>query len=60
MAAQTLYLGTVLTAGLLSFFSPCIVPLLPVYISVFPRAAGRHRRIFFREGYGHCLRAACL
>lgn len=40
MAAQTLYLGTVLTAGLLSFFSPCIVPLLPVYISVFPRERG--------------------
>ena len=35
MAAQTLYLSTVLTAGLLSFFSPCIVPLLPVYISIF-------------------------
>ena len=35
MTAQMLYLGTVLTAGLLSFFSPCIVPLLPVYISVF-------------------------
>ena len=35
MVPQTLYLGTVLTAGLLSFFSPCIVPLLPVYISQF-------------------------
>ena len=35
MVPQTLYLGTVLTAGLLSFFSPCIVPLLPVYILQF-------------------------
>lgn len=35
MGVQSLYLGTVLTAGLLSFFSPCIVPLLPVYLSLF-------------------------
>ncbi|RHR25811.1 cytochrome C biogenesis protein [Clostridium sp. AF19-22AC] len=35
MDVQSLYLGTVLTAGLLSFFSPCIVPLLPVYLSLF-------------------------
>ena len=35
MGPQTLYLGTVLTAGLLSFFSPCILPLLPVYIAQF-------------------------
>ena len=35
MGPQTLYLGTVLAAGLLSFFSPCTVPLLPVYISQF-------------------------
>ena len=34
MGVQSLYLGTVLTAGLL-FFSPCIVPLLPVYLSLF-------------------------
>lgn len=35
MNPNTLYLGTVLTAGLASFFSPCIIPLLPVYISLF-------------------------
>lgn len=35
MGVQSLYLGTVLTAGLLSFFSPCIVPLLPVYLLLF-------------------------
>lgn len=35
MTPNTLYIGTVLTAGLASFFSPCIVPLLPVYISMF-------------------------
>ena len=35
MGTQTLYLGTVLAAGLLSFFSPCVLPLLPVYLSQF-------------------------
>lgn len=35
MNPNTLYLGTVLAAGLVSFFSPCIVPLLPVYLSLF-------------------------
>lgn len=35
MGPQTLYLGTVLAAGLLSFFSPCILPLLPVYVAQF-------------------------
>lgn len=35
MNPNILYLGTVLAAGLFSFFSPCIVPLLPVYISLF-------------------------
>lgn len=29
---QELFIGTVLTAGILSFFSPCIFPLLPIYI----------------------------
>lgn len=38
MNSNTLYLGTVLAAGLASFFSPCIVPLLPVYISMFTSA----------------------
>lgn len=49
MAAQTLYLGTVLTAGLLSFFSPCIVPLLPVYISVFSAGSGSGTGGYFSE-----------
>lgn len=49
MAAQTLYLGTVLTAGLLSFFSPCIVPLLPVYISVFSAGSGAAQEDIFQR-----------
>lgn len=35
MGIQTIYLSTVFVAGALSFFSPCIVPLLPVYFSIF-------------------------
>lgn len=30
---QEVYFGTVFVAGILSFFSPCIFPLLPVYIT---------------------------
>ncbi len=33
MTNGTLFISTVFTAGLLSFFAPCIFPLLPVYIS---------------------------
>lgn len=29
---QQLFFGTVLSAGIISFFSPCIFPLLPIYI----------------------------
>lgn len=34
MAIEQLILSSVFIAGLLSFFSPCILPLLPVYISI--------------------------
>lgn len=30
---EPLYIGSVFAAGLLSFFSPCILPLLPVYLA---------------------------
>ncbi len=33
MTNETLYISTVFIAGVLSFLSPCIVPLLPVYLS---------------------------
>lgn len=55
MAIQTLYLSTVFTAGLISFFSPCIIPLLPVYFSVFAgdtgigNEYGSRRRIFIKS-----------
>jgi cytochrome c-type biogenesis protein len=32
---DTLYISTVFIAGLLSFFSPCILPVIPVYIAYF-------------------------
>lgn len=34
MVGEQVLLSTVFIAGLLSFFAPCILPLLPVYISV--------------------------
>lgn len=34
MAANELYISTVFIAGILSFFAPCIIPLLPVYVGV--------------------------
>jgi cytochrome c-type biogenesis protein len=33
MVNDTLFISSVFAAGLLSFFAPCILPLLPVYIS---------------------------
>lgn len=68
MNPNTLYLGTVMAAGLISFFSPCIVPLLPVYISLFSSGellegehAGRRRMrvlaksILFVAGISVCF-----
>lgn len=34
MAGQELFISTVFAAGVLSFFAPCILPLLPVYVGV--------------------------
>lgn len=34
LIGEQVLLSTVFIAGLLSFFAPCILPLLPVYISV--------------------------
>ncbi|MGL5259377.1 MAG: cytochrome c biogenesis CcdA family protein [Lachnospiraceae bacterium] len=35
MNIESLYINTVFIAGILSFLSPCIIPLLPVYFSTF-------------------------
>lgn len=39
MPTETLYISTVFAAGVLSFLSPCIVPLLPVYLSTLAPSA---------------------
>jgi cytochrome c-type biogenesis protein len=33
MATESIFMSTVFIAGILSFFAPCILPLLPVYVS---------------------------
>ncbi|MGH4050318.1 MAG: cytochrome c biogenesis protein CcdA [Clostridium sp.] len=35
MLTNQIFMSTVFVAGIFSFFSPCLVPLLPVYISIF-------------------------
>ncbi|MFA9397745.1 MAG: cytochrome c biogenesis CcdA family protein [Clostridiaceae bacterium] len=35
MVTNEVFMSTVFVAGLFSFFSPCLVPLIPVYISIF-------------------------
>lgn len=60
MGVQSLYLGTVLTAGLLSFFSPCIVPLLPVYLSMFSSGGPSGAESPARAGCGSYAKAFSL
>jgi cytochrome c-type biogenesis protein len=35
MVKDQIFIGTIFAAGILSFFAPCVVPLLPVYFSMF-------------------------
>ena len=57
MTPSFLSISTVLAAGLVSFFSPCILPLLPVYLSLFSSggvaskedAARRKLRVFLKS-----------
>lgn len=35
MVGEEIFIGTVFIAGIFSFFAPCFIPLLPVYISIF-------------------------
>ena len=47
MASEQLFMSTVFIAGLLSFFAPCILPLLPVYVSTLSAdLAGTESRSF--------------
>ncbi|MCD7965441.1 MAG: cytochrome c biogenesis protein CcdA, partial [Clostridiaceae bacterium] len=57
MTPSFLSISIVLAAGLVSFFSPCILPLLPVYLSLFSSggvaskedAARRKLRVFLKS-----------
>lgn len=46
---DNIYISTVFIAGLLSFFSPCILPVIPVYIAYFTegivKEEGAHKKI---------------
>ena len=48
MISDQIFISTVFVAGILSFFAPCIVPLLPVYISIF--AGEQNDKHTFRLG----------
>lgn len=41
MVTNELFVGVVYLAGVLSFFSPCVFPLLPVYIGMLSRGGER-------------------
>lgn len=45
MAGDQLFMSTVFIAGILSFFAPCILPLLPVYISYFGGEEGEDVKV---------------
>lgn len=42
MVSEQILISTVFVAGFLSFFAPCILPLLPVYISVLSTNGQQH------------------
>ena len=50
---------TALVQGLVSFFSPCVLPLLPVYFSILGLRAGnqigQRRGWLFYNGLSFCL-----
>lgn len=48
MAYEELYISSVFIAGIISFFSPCIIPLLPVYVGVL--ADESHKRYTLKLG----------
>ncbi|MCL6611649.1 MAG: cytochrome c biogenesis CcdA family protein [Peptococcaceae bacterium] len=49
--------GAAFAAGVLSFFSPCILPLLPVYVSQLSVAVSNRGRGGFSPGWGVFLQA---
>ena len=45
---NNLFAGAVFLAGVLSFFSPCVFPLLPVYLGKLAEDPGTRSFSFFR------------
>lgn len=45
MISDQIFIGSVFIAGILSFFAPCILPILPVYISIFSGGGGIEKKI---------------
>lgn len=48
MGYEELYISTVFIAGIVSFFAPCIIPLLPVYVGIL--ADESHKRFELKFG----------
>lgn len=42
-------ISSILFAGIASFFSPCIFPILPVYMGILSENPGRNKVIFFKS-----------
>lgn len=49
-STDQIFISTVFIAGILSFFSPCILPILPVYISYFGEEIGNKEAKGLRRG----------
>ncbi|HOR55427.1 MAG TPA: cytochrome c biogenesis protein CcdA [Flexilinea sp.] len=52
---QNLMIGSVFTAGILSFFSPCILPLLPVYFGILTNTSTPENSIEAKKDTGRNL-----
>lgn len=52
---QNLMIGSVFTAGILSFFSPCILPLLPVYFGILTNTSSLENSIETKKNIGQNL-----
>jgi cytochrome c biogenesis protein CcdA len=52
---QNLMIGSVFTAGILSFFSPCILPLLPVYFGILTNTSTSQNSIEPKKNIGRNL-----
>lgn len=47
MLDQQLLIGTVFLAGLASFLSPCIFPIIPIYFGILSKGGKKSPKYFF-------------